>query len=244
MNNGRSSIPFWPDCKRSNMFDLEQSVAKWRQQMLAAGIKSPVPLEELESHLREEFERQKQSGLRAQQAFEIAVGKIGQAPELKREFKKVSAPMEIQRIIKLAGISCVVVALFVQLCICFPAWCHIMHDQRLSLTTRVLIWPVWAMTLAITVLSWKYNHKLLPVIRNQRLRRAVGMACFAGCLLWIRLVLFHLPIGAFKNEGFGQGGILLLVLIFGLEWTVIAILGGVGHGLEKAVHGQTTVVDS
>jgi hypothetical protein len=40
------------------MFNLEQSIAEWRQQMLAAGIKTPATLNELESHLREEFERQ------------------------------------------------------------------------------------------------------------------------------------------------------------------------------------------
>ena len=38
------------------MFDLEQAIAEWRKQMLAAGIKAPVPLDELESHLREEVE--------------------------------------------------------------------------------------------------------------------------------------------------------------------------------------------
>ena len=32
------------------MFDLEQAIADWRRQMLAAGIKTPVPLEELKSH--------------------------------------------------------------------------------------------------------------------------------------------------------------------------------------------------
>ena len=44
------------------MFDLEQSIAEWRRQMLAAGIKTPVPLEELEIHLREEIEQQMKSG--------------------------------------------------------------------------------------------------------------------------------------------------------------------------------------
>jgi hypothetical protein len=39
------------------MFNLEQAIATWRRQMLAAGLKSPVPLEELESHLREEMEQ-------------------------------------------------------------------------------------------------------------------------------------------------------------------------------------------
>ena len=44
------------------MFNLEQSIAEWRKQMLAAGIKSPVPLEELEIHLREEIGRNIQFG--------------------------------------------------------------------------------------------------------------------------------------------------------------------------------------
>ncbi len=37
------------------MFNLEQSIAEWRQQMLAAGPKNPTPLNELESHLREDM---------------------------------------------------------------------------------------------------------------------------------------------------------------------------------------------
>ena len=72
------------------MFDLEQSIAEWRKQMLAAGIKAPVPLEELESHLREEIERQIQSGASDQEAFQRTVLQIGQAKELKAEFVKNS----------------------------------------------------------------------------------------------------------------------------------------------------------
>jgi hypothetical protein len=70
------------------MFNLEQSIADWRQQMLAAGIKSPVPLEELESHLREEIERQMKSGLSEQKVFEISVQVIGRPKTLNSEFKK------------------------------------------------------------------------------------------------------------------------------------------------------------
>ncbi len=93
------------------MFDLEQSIAEWRRQMLAAGIKSPVPLEELESHLRDEIEQQMRSGLNEQRAFGIAMENIGRASELKREFKKTGTPMKMQKIIKLAGIICVAVAI-------------------------------------------------------------------------------------------------------------------------------------
>ena len=37
--------------------------------MIGGGIKTPVPLEELESHLREEVENQIRAGLNAEQAF-------------------------------------------------------------------------------------------------------------------------------------------------------------------------------
>jgi len=70
------------------MFDLDQAIAEWRRQMLSAGIKSPVPLEELEIHLREDVEQGMRSGLTAQAAFETAVQRMGQADGLKAEFKK------------------------------------------------------------------------------------------------------------------------------------------------------------
>ncbi len=73
------------------MFNREQSIAVWRKQMLTAGINSPEPLEELESHLREEIERQMKSGLSLseQEAFNFSVRTIGQPGELKTEFEKV-----------------------------------------------------------------------------------------------------------------------------------------------------------
>jgi hypothetical protein len=223
------------------MFDPEQAISEWRKQMLAVGIKTPVPLEELEIHLREEIERQMKLGASAQQAFGNAVEKIGQAPELKREFKKVSAPMEMQKIIKLAGVICVAVALFGQLFTCPPFVFGFVFapGSRLSFMTRMLPLAVWAITVAATVLSWKYNHKLLPVIRNQLLRRVVGIVCYVGCLLWTRFVLFHLPTGA-------PGSIslyFLFLFLFESEWTVMAVLGGVGHGLEKAAREKSAPID-
>jgi hypothetical protein len=72
------------------MFDLEQSIAGWRKQMLAAGIQAPVPLEELENHLREEIMLEIQSGATEQAAYETAVARIGVANVLKNEFTKAA----------------------------------------------------------------------------------------------------------------------------------------------------------
>jgi Clp amino terminal domain, pathogenicity island component len=72
------------------MFDLEKSIHEWRQRMLGAGVKSEAILFELESHLRDDIEQQMRTGLSSQQAFEIAVERIGGAHQLKGEFAKVN----------------------------------------------------------------------------------------------------------------------------------------------------------
>ena len=88
MNNGRWSMGFCPACERNNMFDLEHGIASWRQQMLAAGIRTPVPLEELEIHLREEVDQQIRAGASAQRAFDTAVQRLGPAHALRTEFDR------------------------------------------------------------------------------------------------------------------------------------------------------------
>jgi hypothetical protein len=70
------------------MFNLEQSISEWRGKMLSAGIRNPDIVEELESHLREDWARRVESGESGEQAFERAVQGIGQASALKYEFAK------------------------------------------------------------------------------------------------------------------------------------------------------------
>jgi hypothetical protein len=74
------------------MFNLEQAILEWRRRMLAADIKSPAPMDELEIHLREEIERQMKSGLSAEEAFEAASQRLGQPGALTEEFAKVGGP--------------------------------------------------------------------------------------------------------------------------------------------------------
>ena len=74
------------------MFDLEQAIAQWRREMLAAGIKTPVPLEELETHLCDAIVQRMESGVDEQQAFNLAAQKIGRAEALKVEFTKAGGP--------------------------------------------------------------------------------------------------------------------------------------------------------
>ena len=63
--------------------------------MLAAGLQTPVPLDELETHLRDEIEQQVKSGMSEAEAFKTAVEKIGRANLVQSEFKKVEETTEI-----------------------------------------------------------------------------------------------------------------------------------------------------
>jgi hypothetical protein len=71
------------------MFDLEQSIADWRRQMLANGLKSPQILDELESHLREETRRLAGTGLPESEAFQTALQLLGKCRDLRDEFGKI-----------------------------------------------------------------------------------------------------------------------------------------------------------
>ncbi|HTR42361.1 MAG TPA: permease prefix domain 1-containing protein [Pseudomonadales bacterium] len=154
------------------MFNPEQSIAEWRRQMLAAGIKSPVPLEELESHLREEFDRLTKSGLAAPDAFEAAVQQIGNAVLLKKEFKKANAISTwLERL--MIGISLVFFALIVFLCgatvmMCFTS----MVDRVVAVTSMIC-------TVAVAY-GWAYAVPFLPVFSSGFKRLAIGLGCLAG----------------------------------------------------------------
>ncbi len=74
------------------MFDLERAVTEWRRQMLAAGIKTPAPLDELESHLREDIRALLSAGTPEEEAFQMAVSRLGSGGPLRTEFNKLKRP--------------------------------------------------------------------------------------------------------------------------------------------------------
>lgn len=212
------------------MFDLEKSIANWRKQMLAAGIKTPVPLEELENHLREEIERQIKQELDAQKAFDSAVYKIGQASELKREFKKIGDTLETW-LVKLMGAAWVTVAFM------FSLWTSLfLFSGETGLTAQAL----GLAALVVTGVGWKYNHKFLPAFHNHWIRSVIGLVCCVGGVIWMQLfIIDFVPSMMIHPQSATPKGTLMAVFLWG--WAIMAILGGVGHGLEKAARNSTVV---
>ena len=211
------------------MFDLEKAIVEWRKQMLAAGIKSPVPLEELEIHLREEIERQVRLGMSLRDVFETASGKMGRPRELKTEFKKISVPVEI-RFVKLAGIACGVVGLFFLLWTAYVAL--FIHEANWASRAFGLL------AVAATILIWRHAGRFLPAIRQPKVRAAAGLAAcvvgFGGTLMFIRQVL---P-GLFIVSAPADFSVNRLLVSFVVAWTAMAILGAIAFRLDEAA-GKT-----
>lgn len=201
------------------MFDLEQSILKWRRQMLAAGIKTPVPLEELESHLREETVRQTKSGLNEAEAFRTAVQKIGQGHILQNEFNKVEADHTMKRAIMLiigwlaAGVT-------------------LLYGQfRLDFHWDFFGWglhPVWdseTITDVLVIFAAETGIWFLAKASRDRASRVVSLL---ACLFLVGLAVVNYYHEAHPRGVFGglrepdpfwyRGGLTLLLCLPGVFW--------------------------
>ena len=164
------------------MFNLDKAIAEWRRQMAAGGIKTPEVLDELESHLRDDVEQQMRSGVTAQQAFEAAVQRIGQASALKSGVRE-SGRDEAKRDNGNGGNR-----LFHDSRVFFHWRCCSALFTRSGVSVAARLFGSAAV--AITILSffgWRYGHRFLPVIRNKRVRTAVEIACSLSGAVWMAL---------------------------------------------------------
>jgi hypothetical protein len=208
------------------MFNLEQSIAEWRKQMLTAGIKTPVLLEELESHLREEVERQMRAGVNAQFAFDIAVRQIGRGKELKTEFSKGSRLRNIlgMELVKEKPYSTHVIAF----CLLISSLIFsIMVIGRLG-ETQVMTFREYLSAVAGVLVSDLFfcsgflGRRIFPIIPSKPARMAIGafLTVQIGLLMMIFLTLINCDIGRFLTAfcwAFFVPMGALGGLIFGLE---------------------------
>jgi putative ABC transport system permease protein len=73
------------------MFDLEKAIQDWRRALRKSEAMEDGYIEEMESHLRDEFENQIRLGLNAGKAFQKAVQYIGQADQIGVEYYKTNS---------------------------------------------------------------------------------------------------------------------------------------------------------
>ena len=208
------------------MFDLESEIARWRRQMQAAGIQTPAALDELEVHLREEIEQLVKTDVDSPSAFNIAAKKIGPAAALKLEFKKVGASPET-RFVQLAGVACATVA---GLFLAWTVFVLFFRIHEISRPARVF----GLMAVPITLLSWMYGPRFLPVIRHRLARAAAGMTSCAAGMIWVCLFLQYLLPRLFEVPAGGNLSVDRLMVSFLWTWAALGILAGIAWGLEKA----------
>ena len=114
------------------MRDLEERIAEWRGRLRAAGITAPEVLDELESHLREDMERQRRSGAEEGRAFAAAVERLGPAGDLRAEFAKADEPLERKVMKRIVMISAGVVGILVGMAFVMPAVALYRHEGTIS----------------------------------------------------------------------------------------------------------------
>ena len=216
------------------MFDLEQSIADWRRQMLAAGIQTPVPLEELEIHLREDIAQQMKTGSNQQDAFTSAVQKLGSAHTVQNEFQKVD---KIQGALKwkLMETFLVLVTILVPLLV---GGCVLKRASFADMTAAEEMSGLAAVAaFSLLACSGRLGHQFLPVIRTRRIRDAILYSCFVPLMLWW-VVFFNLVVPRYD---FTMGEFLVTFI-----WAFFTPAGaciGLHWGIETAARKKNTAAD-
>ena len=191
--------------------------------MLAAGIKTPVPLEELELHLREEIEQQMKSGLNAEKAFESAAQKIGQVYVLKTEFAKVGGAEKSAKWERRLSSFILVGAVI-------PLAAYALLKHEMSLAWRLLGFADVA-AIVLAVLGNRYINRSFPVVPDKRVRMVIGIAfgflSMTGTVVFMNFILPNFEL---------TEGQLVVVVLWAL--TLMAALGAVWAGLEEAARKQ------
>ncbi len=147
------------------MFNLEEAILEWRRQMLSAGIKTPVPLDELENHLRDGVEQKIRSGSSEQQAFDGAVQQVGCANVLKAEFKKIRATPGRNQMIQTIVILTALFGTVFGGAMVLPAL------GRWHQTGILIWWPLVVGAVLVTVAGWA----ALYGIRRHRVARGKNL---------------------------------------------------------------------
>jgi hypothetical protein len=116
--------------------------------------------------------------------------------------------------------------------------------HELSLAQRIYGLAAVALTV-LSIVSWRFSHKYLPVIRNRPVRMAVGVACGLTGVIWLFAFIGKL-LPDFVLDGVASGeleSMLRVVLLIPWAMALTAVLGSIAYGLEEAVRRQTTAVN-
>jgi len=144
------------------MFHLEKAINDWKRQVTGSKLVCRETIDELESHLREDFEAQVRDGIDPGEAFEHAVMRIGDLKLLTSEFGKLSSnrPGSLLKIFRASSITAAVLMLISNV----PA----LRDSEMGLIATMIC----AIALAASVFflaALPFVYRLLPSPQNPRI---------------------------------------------------------------------------
>ena len=209
------------------MFDLEKAIAEWRQKSLAADIKTPVPLDELESHLREEIERLMRTGMGAEMACETAMEKIGAANALKIEFAKVEKEMRAAKQVKLMlAYSLVAIAVF-GAAIGAMLFFRVGSFSELNSAQQNSAYAALAVMLLFGFVGL-FGYKIFPTIGRKRIRDAICVSAGVALAIWWTILFWViLPSHEYTMDE------LLVLIVWGFVMP-FGLMVGLCSGIERA----------
>jgi hypothetical protein len=217
------------------MFDLETSIAEWRKNMSAAGVKTPVPLDELELHLREDIEALVKSGRSEADAFETAVQRIGHGPVVQGEFKKIGPSIETKSWWSMEITFCFVG-------IALPFWIsatllHFKTGTFVDLTRPQQISGLAAIGLfTLFIWSGRLSYQWLPLVPGKRARGIITACCIVPIMLWWMVFMYVVvPRHDFTMSQFG------VTFLWGFLTPAGAMMG-LPWGIEAAARKRTAAV--
>lgn len=233
------------------MFDLDQAIANWRQDLQAAGIRSNDRLDELESHLRDMLEGQSQSGQSGPEAFRTAASQIGRAELLKSEYAKVRQPWferMKQFFFTFAGIPNFQLAINMNMNTpsqnLEPRWAAYTRAAAF-LAPALLVWTAFCIVVlpklhqicnAAGVAFWR------PVATAVAISEFVGAnvviigILVLGAILWLEWRSTHWA--RFRRIVFGVTAFVLnfMVLILLAAFTILAVVAGAHFAVAAGAH--------
>ncbi len=218
------------------MVELEKQIADWRLQMLVAGIKTPVPLEELEIHLREEIERQTAAGLSETEAFKASVQKIGPAQVVQNEFRKVEAIKEDRQ---WQQVEIMLVAFTGLVPILLGSAGFSKHGVYWEMASGQIIATLAAVA-AFSLLAWsaRLGYRLFPIMPTKRTRDAIHLIYILPVTLWF-IVFLNFIVPRY-NFTVGQ-------LFVTSDWALLSPMGaciGLFWGMETAARKKVALARS
>lgn len=204
------------------MFDLESRIANWSKRLRQRGTLRDNDIEELEQHVRDATAERIAAGLTEEEAFWVAIGRVGEARDLAAEFGKINSGLVwAQRVFwMLAGI------LLFDVCRWMIA---AVATLGLTLTARVggdavaMVWIAAGLTLAgwSAVLLFLYRSRVSHDALHP-LNRLLAHA--GGFKIGVCIALAMLAAGAIRMGSTWYGARHMSIADFGEAFSILSIV--------------------